>query len=112
MDLFHLNMPYGIEKNEEGKWCYFNRYYSHLGKMDGVRNDEGHYIHAPKLSEKILLQVCETHSQSFSRGEDGSISKIYFYDAHTDPSYLNELSGINWENYLKRLCKVAEYLPF
>lgn len=38
-DFFRINLPYGMNKNENGEWMFFNREYMPLGWKESFTNE-------------------------------------------------------------------------
>lgn len=103
IDFFRLNMPYGMEKNKEGKWMVFNRYYAPLGfkfKPDDISN---YYLDYESLTDNIIKKIID---EDFIESIDGVITRIWFYDDETTPSKM-KLDKEAWNVYQTKLSKLV-----
>jgi transcriptional regulator with XRE-family HTH domain len=87
--------PYGMAKNPDGSWTFFNRHY----KVVGLRTDEWsewdhpqHKVHLKGLGPATLAKLDVN-------GGDGTGDTIYFYNDRTNP----EGSAENMTAYLAKL---------
>lgn len=103
-DIFKINLPYGMMKNQDGKWAVFNRGYHPLSNITSDPNDNLHefvYIKYNGLTENLLLEIAD----KFERGSDEKINKIWFYKSGNNPSLTNKKE--DWENYFSKLKKIG-----
>ncbi|AEU36150.1 hypothetical protein [Granulicella mallensis] len=86
--------PYGMEKNPDGSWTFFNRKYKTLGTItDGWSewNDPLHKMFITGLGPSTLAKL-DCHGL-------GTSDRIYFYNDGSNP----EISSANMDAYLKKL---------
>lgn len=116
-DFFRINMPYGMKRNENNEWIFFNREYMPLGYNTVIHpsvNDTKAYDHLPLftkykgLTEAKLLKLAY-EPEALRRDEAGKINQVFFYNDRTnpqnDPKY--------WDMYFEKIrllskCDVAK----
>jgi hypothetical protein len=105
-------MPYGMMRNEEGKWFCFNRDYLPLGWNDYQALPEMRekkftdlpvYGEMKGLTEKRILAI--GRPDSVHRNDKGEITQFYFYNDKTNP--MNDPK--EWGTYLDRIKKISDY---
>ncbi|QLH47496.1 MAG: hypothetical protein HWD58_18850 [Bacteroidota bacterium] len=112
-DFFRINMPYGIKRNSNDEWFAFNREYVPLGWNTTENHEsiykENAYGHLPVytkykgLTEKKILGIIKD-STAIQREEDGTISRVFFYNDATNPKNSPE----NWKDYFELIKKFSE----
>ncbi len=118
-DFFRINLPYGMRKNENDEWSFFNREYVPLG-WNSTSREFGKEpfselpIHTKysKLTEATLLKVAWSED-GIRRNENGKINMIWFYNDETNP--MNDSSF--WDQYFERIkllskCKVNREMAY
>ena len=86
--------PYGMARNPDGSWTFFNRKYKTLGTISeewSEWDDPQHKIRIKGLGPATLAKLSYTGE---AKGD-----RIYLYNDATNP----ELSKKNMQDYLKRL---------
>jgi hypothetical protein len=121
-DFFRINMPYGMRRNEQGEWTFFNREYMPLGWNSKDHEINGEKIQYPfsqfpiftkynSLGEKTLLKLSHSGEESARRDENGEIDQLWFYNDGTNPQSFPEY----WNDYtskLKILSKCVQKLEY
>lgn len=90
-NFFKINLPYGIQKNENDEWSCFNREYKPLGTKDSstqVDPESFIYTKYKGLTERTLKKLA-FHETSIHRTE-GKIVKVFFYNDRSNPSNFNQ----------------------
>ncbi len=116
MSFLHINLPYGISKNNKGEWMVFNRNYLPLGYSKQPDNESYHvldqkginlpvYSKFNELTEEILLKLASDES-AIKRDEKGSIYTVWFYTDGKNP--LNNKD--NFDLYIQRLEVLSKLL--
>jgi len=106
-DFFRINMPYGMARNENEEWMFFNREYMPLGwntKKPDEDVPEFQYpfaqlpIHTKYkgLGEITLLKLAHSGEEAVRRNDEGKIVKLFFYNDSTNP----QSSPQHWNKYL------------
>src|SRR5688572_14245072 len=107
-DFFRINMPYGMEKNGNGEWMFFNREYMPLGwntKRPDTELPKYPFSELPihtkylRLGDKTLLTLAHHPENGISRNDEGDIVKVWFYNDVTNP--LNSLEY--WPLYFEKI---------
>ena len=86
--------PYGMERNDDGSWTFFNRKYKTCGTNTAdwsEWDDPRHRLYLKGLGPKKL--------QKLDVDGNGTGDRIYFYNDGTNP----ELSAKNMSAYLEKL---------
>ncbi len=108
-NFFKINLPYGIKRNENGHWAAFNREYRPLGENDFMKYvPESAFIYTNygELSDKFLRDLADDPT-SIQMDKNNAIVRVFFYDDATNPgNHLNAESKL-WDNYFKKLRKLA-----
>lgn len=111
-NFFAINLPYGIERNEQGEWVAFNREYSPLGyseKSSLTIEDEIKKTNAPlyckynRITEQTLLKLAIKGEESVRRDEEGNIKRIWLYDDSTNPNHSANKLINHYAEYWKKL---------
>jgi len=103
-DFFRINLPYGMEKDKNGKWFAFNRGYKPIGfnQSDFVNyGDFPIYTKYKGLTERLILEI--GNPNSIERDEKGKICKFWLYNDEINP-----MNNDNWIAYWKKLEKLAK----
>ena len=103
-NIFKINFPYGMMKNEDGNWTFVNRGYHPLSKTTSDAKDNLHeftYTKYKGITEKLLIEI----GDRFERGNDDKINKVWFYNTTTNPSLSDKKE--DWENYFNTLKKLG-----
>lgn len=103
-----INLPYGLEKNIEGKWRTFNRKYQTL-LLEGVNarsttEDKG-FIFYRGLTDKFILSLGGTDNLAVKRNENGEIIEFWLWGDGTHP--INSERPGAWENYICKIKKLS-----
>lgn len=99
-DFLRINLPYGIELDESGKWFAFNREYKPLGWNTNSFIKYENYPIATKFSrmtENFLVKLGQ--GDELKRDESGKIFRVMLYNDATNPR--NGKS--HWNKYSKKL---------
>lgn len=86
--------PYGMARNPDGSWTFFNRRYKVCGTNKeewSEWNDSDHKLFLKGLGPKTLAKL--------DVNGDGDSERIYFYNDETNP----EISKSNMDDYLAKL---------
>ncbi len=115
-DFFRINLPYGLERNEDGEWRTFNREYMPLGYTKAlhpseIRGDYGFgkqpiYTKYYGLTEKLLLELAG-EEQFVRRDEKGKICKIFLYNHKTNPVDQSNKQSEQWRIYWRKLERLS-----
>jgi hypothetical protein len=105
-DFFSINMPYGMQKNENGEWFVFNREYVPLGFNDSMVSSNYSstqlfdllpvYTSFKSMGD-VKLETLVGDTKLIHRRADGSVFKVFFYNDSTDPV----ASPVYWQRYFK-----------
>ena len=93
-DIREAMFPYGMAKNPDGSWTFFNRKYKPLGVVGGDWadwDDSRHKIHLTGVSSAILAKL--------DHKEEGLGDRVYFYDDASNPAQ----SASNLNGYFEKL---------
>lgn len=104
-NIFKINFPYGMLKDEKGNWTFFNRGYHPLSKTKSNLEDNTNEFSFTKykgLTEKLLLEIADR----FEKGSDDKINKIWFYNTTTNP--INSNKNDDWEKYFTIIKKLGK----
>jgi hypothetical protein len=93
-DFRQAMLPYGMEKNPDGSWTFFNRKYKPIGLI----SDEWEDWDVPQHRMKFKGLGSATRRKLDIHG-DGSQDRIYFYNDGSVPTY----SARDMERYLAKL---------
>ena len=112
-DFFRINLPYGMVRDNSGRWMAFNRSYKPLGfnVNDNIPDlYPEHGGNTEKLSIPIYTKydgltehLIEGIAAKMWRDEQGKICRFYLYTDATNPMKNND-----WDTYLKKLQKLAK----
>lgn len=113
-DFFRINLPYGIKRNDKDEWFAFNREYVPLGWNNTTNHEsiykENAYGQMPVytkykgLTEKKILQIIKDPT-AIHREEDGSISRVFFYNDGTNP----QNNPKHWNDYFEIIKKFSDF---
>ena len=108
-DFFRINLPYGMQRNDKGEWCFFNREYTYLGSKERVtiEEDSPFYCHYEGITDKLLEDLA-ADSSSITRNEKNEIVRVWFYGDATNQKK-EKLDAELWDMYqgkLKILCNL------
>lgn len=103
-------MPYGMTRNEQGEWMFFNREYMPLGwntttpdtSIDTLKRPFDNlpiYTKYKGLGEKSLLNLGHNVEESVRRNDAGEIVKVFFYNDRTNP--MNDAQY--WPDYIQKI---------
>ena len=104
-DFFRINMPYGMQRNHEGKWMFFNREYTSLGNCgrDKIAESSDYYCSYTGITEDLLLELA---TGDVERDSSGEITRIWFYDDNVTPG-TNKVDDQKWNAYTDKLKKLV-----
>lgn len=113
-DFFRINLPYGMKRNTNNEWVFFNREYVPLGwnttsGKRSVHENEEAFIHLPirtkykGLTEEKLKKLA-IEPDAIGRDDDEKINLVFFYKDRTNPQSSPEHWGIYFEK-IKLLSK-------
>jgi hypothetical protein len=105
-NFFRKNFPYGMKKNEEGKWMIFNRDYQPLGYYINNTSKDGltpYFCKYLGLDEKLIYSAIE-RDLIYESSENGKIFEFFFYNDKTNP-VKNEIDNVLWNIYIDRVKK-------
>ena len=107
-NFFTINFPYGIQRNEHGQWCAFNREYKPLGFNDRIKrfNFENYplYTNYENFNIENILNLVQNDVRNFHIDNNGNIKKIFFYNDATNPSKKPEYMN----NYIKIVTELSK----
>lgn len=111
-DFFRINLPYGMAKDESGKWMLFNRERKPIGfntdePIKGLHRlpiNNGYW----GLSDRFIMELTGYDEASITRDEKGNIQQFKLYNDATNP--INQPSRDNkfWGAYWKKLEMLAQ----
>jgi hypothetical protein len=113
-----INMPYGMVRDNNGKWMVFNREYKPIGfnSHDDIPNlypEHGGdtsklplpvYTSYIGLTDRIITEI----AISISKDEQGKICRFYLYNDKTSPIKQSKVDKEYWEPYFEKLKKLAK----
>lgn len=112
-NFFRINMPYGLERNDNGEWTAFNREYVPLGFNDHCEKNKyvGNnpeiqlpiYTRYKNITEDILVKIAETDNSSIVRNNKGEIVKIWLYNDKTNPTNYQKDNEEIWKKYFDKI---------
>jgi hypothetical protein len=110
-DLFRINLPYGMLRNEAGEWMAFNREYKPVGFHTRERIEYGDYpVFSPylRLTDSLIMELTEHDEHAVTRDDKGNIRQFWLYNDSTNP--MNQPSKENkfWDRYWHKLEKLAK----
>lgn len=107
-DFFRINMPYGMKKNAEGEWMFFNREYVPLGWNSTESHHKSEfgdffsalpvYTNYKGLTESKLEKLA-WGVEGVQRNQKGEIDRVFFYNDRTNP--MNDSKY--WPDYIERI---------
>ena len=113
-DFFRINLPYGMQRNTQDEWFFFNREYMPLGwnQTTGQQSldNSGAYSEFPVytkykgLSDTKILKIVKT-LKAVTKDKQGEISRVYFYNDRTNPQIHSEF----WEDYLHIIKELSKF---
>lgn len=103
-DLFAINFPYGMRKNEAGEWFVFNRGYLPLGTI--LPSEKEIYIKYKGLTEAVLEKLANPGSP-IKRDDNGKIKELFLYKDLRHGS-----AKIDWDSYFERVKKLNAIIPY
>jgi hypothetical protein len=112
-DFFRINLPYGIEKNNNGEWIAFNRGYAPLGWNQAVDFQKilnmGSSKDLPiaskyKNASEVKLKKLLDEFSAAKYDSDGKLKVIYFYNDDTNPASFPKY----WSRYAEKLKILSE----
>jgi hypothetical protein len=107
-DFFRINLPYGMKRNSNNEWFFFNREYVPLGwnttnrkslHSDAAYSELPVYTKYNHLSEKILLKLAWDSINGIQRNDNSEIEKVFFYNDKTNP----QTTPKYWPDYLGKI---------
>jgi len=115
-DFFRINMPYGLQQNDEGEWTSFNREYQPLGytkkQFDDIRNPIiGQtlpvFTKYKGLTDGLLRKIVATTEEHFWENDKGKITRVWLYSDKNNPAD----HGAHWPAYVEKLKMLAKLEP-
>ena len=108
-DFFRRNLPYGMTRNNEGKWMIYNRNYKPLGYClgDHIKEDDlsPFYCEYKNLNEKLIRSILD--KELIQVNDSGEIIQIFFYNDGTVPVISNGVNDERWISYIDKLKKLC-----
>jgi hypothetical protein len=110
-DFFTINLPYGMAKNNNGKWFFFNREYVPLGWNSSINKHKYHEMNLPiytdykGLAETELLKLASGVENAIVRDENGKIEKVFFYNDKINP----QNDAKYWPQYFEKIKLLSKY---
>lgn len=108
-DFFRINLPYGLKRNEEGKWLVFNREYIPIGFGDINFTQSIHYENQytsipvnnpyPKLDAEFIEKLIALGNIYVEYDSNQTPKYIFLYNDGTNP--LNNPKG--WTGYFQKI---------
>lgn len=113
-NLFRINLPYGITRNEKNQWAFFNREYerlgcSHIKPVGEEKNLE--YLEYKGLTNNLLEKIVDENSGAIQYDENGKVERAFFYNDATNPTMKAHTKKEKKElfaKYFEKLEKLAE----
>lgn len=111
-DFFRINLPYGLVRNNKGRWMAFNRDFLPIGvnkkaslksSLYSIIENLPVYTNYYGLTEEILLSISVHDSQTIERDENGEIKGIWLYNDLTNPINKSGKDSIYWDKYWHKL---------
>ena len=109
---FQIHLPYGLQKNSEGKWRTFNRKYQSLlpqgfKKTTSVQDDHtaNEYVAFKGLTEKFILSLGDPETIFYQRNDDGEIIEFWLYGDGSHSIRSEDKDA--WGNYVRKLKKLG-----
>jgi hypothetical protein len=108
-DFFRINLPYGMKKNSDNEWLFFNREYIPLGWNTNPQNQSIYgdsafaelpvYTKYKKLTEPTLSKLAWDDTKGVKRNSDGEIEMVFFYNDETNP----QSNSKYWSQYFDKI---------
>lgn len=111
-DFFRINLPYGIERNNDGAWVAFNREYMPLGfnntRLKGeVFENTSIHTKYKKVTDKLLTGLAWDSEHGIQRNEKGEITKIFLYNDGSNPRNQSKDKKELWDSYFDKLKQLS-----
>jgi len=111
-DFFRINMPYGMERNDQNQWRVFNREYKPIGfnTREELKMDEYPiWVEYPGLSDSIIKKIA--HEGFVIKNDQGQIIKFWFYNDASNPTNYNSKDDDQglWSDYFNKLQLLAKF---
>lgn len=106
-NFFRINLPYGLQKDNEDRWTVFNREYLPLSNIDVhtefVEDETEKYVFTKYsgMTENFLLKI----AARLNRDSSGNLDKIWLYSDADDP--LQHNTKENWNKYFEKLKAIS-----
>ena len=112
-DFFRINLPYGIQKNDNGEWMAFNREYVPLGCNDRKfqydlskptkAEQEVLYTAYKQLTDAAIVKIAG--DKYVRRNDNGEITVAFLYDDGTNPQTFPE----HWDSYFAKIKALSKF---
>ncbi|MCX6232143.1 MAG: hypothetical protein NTZ33_11430 [Bacteroidetes bacterium] len=111
---FNINLPYGISRNDKGKWMSFNRAYLPVGFNSNDLNlspgenylKDAVYTKYVGLTEEALKELA-CNEFAIQRDNSGLIVEILFYEG--DPNLMSQIDRAEFFNkYFEKINKLSK----
>lgn len=107
-DFFRINLPYGIQKNEEGYWSVFNREYKPLGynESSSLVDFNKLPVHT-KYKGLTSLQITKLikNREHIHLNESGEVWRFFLYEDKTNP----QSSPAYWDEYFTKIKWLSKF---
>ena len=103
-DFFRINMPYGMRKNENNEWFFFNREKMPLGwnKENNTNYDpptQAIFTKYSLLTDPTLLKLSCDGENAIKRNDKGEIEIVFLYNDKKNPQSHPEY----WNEYFEKI---------
>lgn len=104
-DFFRINLPYGMRKNLNNEWFFFNREKMPLGWNKDNNTDfdappsQAIFTKYNLLTEQTLLKLSHDGERGIKRNSKGEIEFVFFYSDGTIPQSHSEY----WNEYFEKI---------
>lgn len=109
-EFFRINMPYGMYRDENGRWMVFNREYLPLGYTEGTGVPSGDFSHLPIWTKyrggdltKYIESFMAGEPHLIFRNEKSEINKFILYDNLSKPVLSGSMDSVEWVSYVNKL---------
>lgn len=109
-DFFRINLPYGLTRDEKGRWMAFNREYRRplgFNTTDGTVPKLPVYTSYKGLTDSLIREIAGREKGAIDVDENGSIKRFWLYNDTTNPMNLGNKQNEYWDIYWSKLQKLA-----
>jgi hypothetical protein len=108
-DFFRINLPYGLTRDEEGRWMAFNREYRPLGfnTTDTTVPELPVYTSYKGLTDSLIREIAGSEKGVIDVDEKGDIKRFWLYNDTINPINQGNKQNKYWDIYWSKLQKLA-----